>query len=143
MKKLLVVLLSALSFLSVAPMALAAESEITWNEVDDYRDLRPGNLSTKKKFQEHFFSDIEEHVAKLAVTLPEGQKLSMTVTDVDLAGDVRIGSMSEVRIVKNIYHPRIEFSYKLTNADGSMVVEDSINLKRHELFKRFSNALQK
>ncbi len=129
MKKLLIVLVSALSFLSVAPMTMAAESEVTWTNPDDYRDMRPGNTSTRKKFQAHVFEELEEHFAKLAAKLPESQKLVIDVTDVDLAGDVRIGTMNEIRIVKDIYHPRIEFSYKLVNADGSVATEDALNLK--------------
>ncbi|WP_440874949.1 DUF3016 domain-containing protein [Thalassotalea sp. PLHSN55] len=129
MKRIFVVLLSALSFLSIAPMASAAESEVTWTNPDDYRDIRPGNTSTKKRFQEHVFSELEEHFAKLASKLPEDQKLIIDVTDVDLAGDVRIGAINQIRIVKDIYHPRIKFSYQLVNADGSEVVADEINLK--------------
>lgn len=110
-------------------MTMAAESEVTWTNPEDYRDIRPGNTSTRKKFQEHVFSELEEHFAKLAAKLPEDQKLIIDVTDVDLAGDVRIGAMNQVRIVKDIYHPRIKFSYQLMENDGTEVVADEINLK--------------
>ena len=47
----------------------------------------------------------------------------VTVTDVDLAGDFepwRSPNMNDVRIIKELYPPRIDISFKLIGADGEV-----------------------
>ena len=61
----------------------------------------------------------------------EGQKLSVTITDVDLAGEIepwRSSSLRDARIMKDIYPPRIDLSYKLTDATGAVIKEGSQHL---------------
>jgi hypothetical protein len=65
----------------------------------------------------------------LAEKLPEGQVLTIKVTDVDLAGDTYIGGIDQLRIIKDIYFPRINFSYELVNADRGIVTSGEIVLK--------------
>jgi hypothetical protein len=53
------------------------------------------------------------------------QKLEITVSDIDLAGDfqpTRPG-LDQIRIVKEIYRPRIALNFKLTGPDGKVVKE--------------------
>jgi hypothetical protein len=63
--------------------------------------------------------------------LPADQKLSVTITDVDLAGayDPRQRISNEVRVVKEIYPPRIELTFKLEGADGTVLKEGSRSLR--------------
>jgi len=61
----------------------------------------------------------------------EGQKLSVSITDVDLAGEIepwRSTSLRDARIMKDIYPPRIDLSYKLTDASGTVVKEGTRHL---------------
>jgi hypothetical protein len=61
-----------------------------------------------------------------------GQKLAITFTDVDLAGDFepwRGGQWGDVRIVKDIYPPRISLAFRLTDADGAVVKEGKRDLR--------------
>ncbi len=51
------------------------------------------------------------------------------MTDVDLAGDTNVGGINRHRIVKDIYFPRMNFSYQIVNADGSEVVSAEAELK--------------
>lgn len=58
--------------------------------------------------------------------LPEGQRLQITLRDVDLSGDYFPGrrpDMDHVRIVKDTYPPRIELSWRLEGADGAVLDE--------------------
>mgnify|MGYP000533662644 CR=1 FL=1 len=123
------VLVAAVTFALTAPSVFAAESEVTWTNPDKYRDVKASQMQNSKKFKENTFKRLEEHFAKLAEKLPEGQKLSIDVTDVDLAGDVNAGGIERIRIVKEIYSPRIKFSYELTDKDGQSLVAGEINLK--------------
>ena len=64
--------------------------------------------------------------------IPAGRKLTMTFTDIDLAGEYepwRGGQWSDVRIIKDIYSPRFVFSYKLTDAAGAVLKEDKVDLR--------------
>jgi hypothetical protein len=74
---------------------------------------------------------LAKHItAEAAKRLPAGQSLDVWVTDVDLAGyyDPRQGFAREVRVVKDIYPPRIKLRFRLSRADGSVVAEGERNL---------------
>lgn len=128
MKKLNVLLVSMLSVLAVAPNAMAADSEVKWTNPDEYRDIYPGEQG-KKKFRERTFANLEKHIAKLANKLPEGQKLVLDVTDVDLAGDVHHGGIDRIRIIKDIHFPRMTFTYKLVDGSDSVVKSGEAKLR--------------
>lgn len=58
--------------------------------------------------------------------LPEGQSLTITFTDIDMAGDFepwRGPNAHDIRIIKPIYPPRIKFTYAVTDASGAVVQE--------------------
>lgn len=128
MKKIKITLLAALAFLSLPQVVNAATSEVTWTDYEKYRDIKSGSES-RKHFRERVFNDLEKHFAKLASSLPEDQVLKIDVTDVDLAGDTLIGGINQLRIIKDVYIPRMNFSYRLVHADGSIITSDKIVLK--------------
>jgi hypothetical protein len=128
MKILTTILFSLFIALSSSGIACAATSEVTWTDYEKYRDIRPGNGS-RKHFRESTFHNLEKHIAKLAEKLPEGQVLKIDVTDVDLAGDTLAGGIDQIRIVKDIYFPRINFSYQLVSADGNEIDSAEVILK--------------
>lgn len=121
-------ILSISALLLIVPTVHAGLSEVKWTEPDNYVDIRPGNES-RKSYQEHVFKNLEKHIAELAEQLPEGQTLKMDVTDVDLAGDVRFGTMDRIRVVKEMYSPRLEFSYKLVGKDGKVIKSGQENIR--------------
>ncbi|TYK65844.1 DUF3016 domain-containing protein [Colwellia echini] len=125
MKKIILMISLLTSSLLFVSNAFAASSEVTWTDYKDYRDINPGN-GNRSSFRESVFHNLEEHFAKLAATLPEGQTLKIDVTDVDLAGDTRVASINDIRVIKEIYPPRMTFSYVLENADGSVVQTDEV-----------------
>ena len=128
MKKSTTTLLAMFTFVSLSLVANAATSEVTWIGYEKYRDIQPGSEG-RKHFRERTFKSLEKHFAKLAEKLPEGQVLTIKVTDVDLAGDTYIGGINQFRIIKDVYFPRINFSYKLVNVDSGIVTSGEIVLK--------------
>jgi hypothetical protein len=106
----------------------AADVKITWTEPGKYRDIYSGNQG-KKRFQENTFKALEKHLLKLAKALPESQLLEIEVFDVDLAGDVHAGGMRDIRVIKDLYFPRIKFSYQLLNSEKAIILSDNVNLK--------------
>lgn len=114
----------------------AASVEVTWQEPESYRDIRAAEES-QNRFQARVFDDLEKHFALLAKRLPEDQKLSITVTDLDLAGEVTPenigGSLRLVRVVRSADFPSITFSYVLTDAEGRVVSEGNERLRGRDL----------
>lgn len=73
-----------------------------------------------------YLDGLSTHLQKMAdKQIPPGYKLEVTITDVDLAGDFHPGnaSMQDVRIIKDIYVPRITLFFRLIDADGKVVKE--------------------
>jgi hypothetical protein len=108
--------------------AQAADVKVTWTEPSKYRDIYSGNQG-KKRFRESTFKELKKHLLKLAKVLPESQTLEIEVTDVDLAGDVHAGGMHDIRVIKEIYFPRIKFSYKLINEEQAIIHSGNVNIK--------------
>lgn len=64
--------------------------------------------------------------------IPDGYVLDVTVTNIDLAGEFepeRGPGFSDVRVVKSIYPPRIDLTYRLAGPDGAVVSEGRRNLR--------------
>jgi len=106
----------------------AADVNVTWKNPEKYRDIYPSTQG-KKHFRESTFKALENHLLKLAKTLPESQTLTIEVTDVDLAGDVHSSGLRQIRVIKELYFPRIKFSFELINAEKSIIQSGNVNLK--------------
>ncbi|MDO6445154.1 DUF3016 domain-containing protein [Colwellia sp. 1_MG-2023] len=126
MKNLSVILI-AVSSLFLTFISSAATSEVTWSNPDKYRDVDAGN-GHRAKFKAHVFANFEEHFTSLAQKLPEGQTLFIDVQDVDLAGDVH-QNMRRIRVIKDIFFPRIKFSYKVVDSGKNELSSGDVNLK--------------
>lgn len=121
-------LLSLAVVITQATAAQAAQVEVKWSNPDKYSDV-DGGEEHRQHFKDRTFKAFEKHFAKMAELLPEQQKLVLDVTNIDLAGDVNFGGIKRIRIVKDIFFPRMEFSYQLLNADNSVVKSGEVSLK--------------
>ncbi|GHF00641.1 DUF3016 domain-containing protein [Thalassotalea profundi] len=137
MKNMIFTFVLFLPLFALLPNVNAAEVDVTWQDSDKYRDVYAGN-GNNKKFKKTTFSNLEKHFNKLAKALPENNTLKIIVNDLDLAGDVHIGGINQIRIIKDIFAPRIEFSYQLLSADKQVILEDSVNLKDMNFMMRNS-----
>lgn len=120
--------------------------EIEWDKPEKYRDVRASNES-RKRFRETTFEQINKYMNKLALALPDNKKLVMKVSDLDLAGRIWPASFiglglsgADVRVVKSIDIPRINFSYQLLNTSGEVLQEAEVELKDMSFLDR-SNPL--
>jgi len=96
---------------------------VTFQESDKFTDARSSFGSTT---DEGYLKILSDHVQKVAAKrLAEGQKLEVTFTDIDLAGDFIPGNVrtQDIRIIKEIYIPRMKLSFKLIDASGKVVKE--------------------
>jgi hypothetical protein len=80
-----------------------------------------------------YLQQIREHLLEHARHyVPEGQTLSVTFTDIDMAGDFEpwLGPRwADVRIVKDIYPPRINLTFQLTDAGGQVIKQGKRELR--------------
>ena len=91
----------------------------------DYMDSEKGRAGLLDELKEHLVSQGARLVAP-------NQRLEIKVTDVDLAGDFepwRGANMQDVRIVKDLYPPRINLEFRLLDADGKVVTEGKRELR--------------
>ena len=129
MKRAMCALLAAAALAGMAGDILAATATVEFVKPDGFTDVG----------RRHSFIDrdaaleaIRAHlVAQAAKKLPGDESLAISITDVDLAGafEPRQSYSNEVRIVKEIYPPKIDLRFKLTRADGSVVKEGERTLR--------------
>lgn len=135
MKKFMLTLIaSSMSIVSVQGFC-QADVDIVWEKPETFRDVKPTSQS-RKSFREQTFNSLQEYMQKLAERLPDGQTLTMTVTNLDLAGQVWPASFvglgmsgSDVRVVKSIDIPRMTFSYQLKDKQGVEIQQADVDLK--------------
>lgn len=101
---------------------------VNFHEADKFTDVRE---SFGDSSSQHYLDLLSKHVQRTAsALLPAGQKLTVTFTDIDLAGDFLPlqSSMQDVRVIKDIYLPHMSLSFKITDADGKVIKEGSRRL---------------
>lgn len=80
-----------------------------------------------------YLDQIRDHILDQAkYYVPDGSHLSITFTDIDMAGDFepwRGPRFDDIRIVKDIYPPRMTLTFRLTDAEGNVVKEGKRDLK--------------
>ncbi|RTE85684.1 MULTISPECIES: DUF3016 domain-containing protein [Gammaproteobacteria] len=142
MNRIIAVLMLGLAF---AMPAQAGEASVTWENPDSYRDIRAAE-ELQSRFEERVFAEFERHFAELAGKLPDGQKLHITVTNLDLAGEVLPnqfgGSMNMVRVVRNSDFPSMEFNYRLESASGETLASGQERLRGRDMPGQGSSYIQ-
>lgn len=136
MKHVIVLIVTMLSTVALSHIAKADEHDkqrsgeikVTWQNFSDYRDVRSA-MEPPKSFHERVKRSFEKFFDEYSSQLPEGQTLSVTITDLDLAGDVIFNSSRETRVMKDLFFPRMEFNYSLKDSDGSVIKEGTAQLK--------------
>ena len=124
-------LAATLGYAADAPSENAQRVQVQFDHPENFTDLKDSYMATDKgreSYMEMFKDYLQQNASK---RLPEGQKLSITFTDIDMAGDFepwRGASASDVRIVKAIYIPRLKFTYRITDAAGAVVKEGKAEL---------------
>lgn len=101
----------------------AAPADITVNfqDSDKFTDVRD---STYGSASQYYLDELSKYLKEIAAhSLTAGQKLTVTFTDIDLAGDIPPGQLSDVRIIKAIYIPRMNLHFQLKDTRGAVLKE--------------------
>ncbi|USD37119.1 MULTISPECIES: DUF3016 domain-containing protein [Ferrimonas] len=133
-----------LMVLVMSPMVSAADGDdqqwptqdgpvtVVWQSPDDYRDVRASS-GRQDRYENHVFATLgKEFQKRLQPTLAEGETLTIVVTDLDLAGDVRPSfgaTANDIRVVKSIYPPGISFQWTLNDRDGKAIASDTVEIR--------------
>lgn len=114
------------TFLLLAAAALSAtvsagEAAVTWQNPEKYTDIQSDD-EEQQVFQAKLFTQLEKEFSKQAGSLPEGSKLAVTVTDFDMAGQMRDANNKDLmRVVIGNYFPQMTLDYTLTDASGAVL----------------------
>ncbi|HEX4781942.1 MAG TPA: DUF3016 domain-containing protein [Usitatibacter sp.] len=118
-----------MAFASAAWAAAAATAQVEFVKPESFTDAGRRNARVDR---ESNLEAIRRHlVREAAKRLPAGEALSISITDVDLAGAYEPWQRysNEIRVVKDIYPPRIDLRFRLARADGSVVKEGERSLR--------------
>jgi len=125
-------ILLACSIAALAAGAVqATEVKVEWQDPEKFTDIRPANDS-RKAYRERVMKKFDGFFTEMAAKLPEGYRWQVTVTDIDLAGDIDYfagGAGNALRIVKDIYSPAIKFSHVLRDKHGEEVISNEEKLR--------------
>lgn len=104
--------------------ATHARVNVTWTDPAKFDELRFGHQFRQPK-PEVWLGEFRKVLVQSGDReLPTGQHLSVTITDVKLAGDFepwRGPFYDDVRVVKSIYPPRVKLSFTLTDSNGNVL----------------------
>ena len=114
----------------------ASAVQVTFAAPEKFTDVKDDYMDTARG-RDALLDELKQHITTRAANyLTAGQRLEITVTDVDLAGDFepwRGTHFQDVRIVKDLYPPRVSLQFRLVNADGTVASEgkrELLNLVR-------------
>lgn len=114
-----------LSILAISS-AMAGEVKVEYKDYKKFTDMKPAN-EARGAFEKRTMASFDKIFAGLAKDLPEGYSWNVTVTDIDLAGDVNhmyTQTGQQIRVIKDLFVPRINFSYTLLDQNKVMVAEE-------------------
>ena len=120
--------MTAIVGVQAADQKMPSRVEVNFVEPENFTDAADGqrgsDFGREKKLDE-----LRDYLVRRAPSfIPQGQRLEITITDVDLAGEIEpwlSPQAHDVRLIKDIYHPRIDLSYKLIDAATGAVVKEA------------------
>ena len=115
------------------PAAFAADTparaiaNVAYIAPEKFTDVGDNGYVTTTGRRDALLSQLKRHIEMRAASrLPAGSMLAVTVSDVDMAGAFegwRGPDASRVRIVRDVYPPRIKLAFKLTGEGGTIISE--------------------
>jgi hypothetical protein len=108
-----------------------ARAEVAFFEPKNFTDVKDSSMGDYGRTT--YLDQIRDHLLEQAkYYVPENHTLHVTFTDIDMAGDFepwRGPRFDDIRIVKDIYPPRIALTFRLTDAEGKVVKEGKRELR--------------
>ena len=111
-----------------APRSLATEGpvQVDWTDPAQFSDIRFSNNRWEAQ-QGSWVAELARHLQQQAARrLPAGQRMEVTITDIQRAGRYEpwMGiNYGHVRVMRDIYPPRMTLNVRITGADGQVLAE--------------------
>jgi hypothetical protein len=122
----------AISSPAAAPVPADVRAEVLFFEPEKFTDLKDSHMSDDVH-RTTYLDQLRDHIIERArYHVPPGYRLAVTFTDIDMAGDFepwRGPRFDDIRIIKDIYPPRINLTYRLVDAEGNVVKEGKRELR--------------
>jgi hypothetical protein len=114
---------------------ITAKVEVSYRNPDGFAEMERA-LNPRRDW----LDELSRHLARRAERqVPDGQRLLVTVTDVQRAGMIepwRLSRWSDVRIVRDSTPPRIDLTFQLVTADGAVLREGERRLRDLDFLHR-------
>lgn len=105
---------------------------VSFEGADEFTDVAD-SYSFKERGRDYHLKELKNFIERRATArLPEGHRLIITITDVDMAGEFEPWgnpNANDVRVIKDLYPPRIDLRFRLTNAAGDVLAEGERKLR--------------
>jgi hypothetical protein len=130
----------AAGLIAAGPVLAAKSAEgkpspvrVEFSDPEKFTDFRDSVFGTDKG-REALVTQFREALDELGRRfVPENRKLEIRFTDIDLAGEYepwRGPNFDDVRIVKDLYSPRLQFEFRVLDAaSGAVVKEGKENIR--------------
>ncbi|HEY6894615.1 MAG TPA: DUF3016 domain-containing protein [Rhodanobacteraceae bacterium] len=123
------------------PAGTDARVQIDWTKPENFSEEKTySGTGLGRQNPDEWLGDLASHLRYRAErVLPEDQHLKVTFTNVQLAGTYepwRGPRWDDVRVIKNIYPPRIDLKFTLTDASGAVVKEGERQLRDPAFMQR-------
>ena len=111
----------AASGLAVGASDPAAQVSVAYANPEKFSDLRDRRIADERVTQ-GYLDDLRRFIQTSAAReLGPDRKLEVTITDIDMAGEVRISGLRDVRVLRSSTPPRINLSFRIVDAGGQVL----------------------
>ena len=116
-----------------------AATHVTWSDPATLSEVRENTCRGSVK-PEEWLGELARYLQRRAAkVLAPGQRLDVTITDIRRAGICepwRGPRWDDVRIVKDLYAPRIDLRFELADSDGRRISEGERKLRDAAFLRR-------
>lgn len=114
-----------------APKA-TSRVEVVFVQPENFTDAKTEAYNSDRGRAE-ILAELKSYLERRAPSyVPEGQTLTVRITDIDLAGDFEPWQgpqFDDIRILKDIYSPSMKLEFTLIGADGKVISEGKRTLR--------------
>jgi hypothetical protein len=111
---------------------VAVRTTVTYFESEKFTDVAESSYGSERERAATLAALKEYLIQQASRLIPANHRLLITVTEIDRAGDFEPWqgpSFDTIRIVKDLYPPRIVLLFRVTNEEGNIVREGKRELR--------------
>jgi len=117
--------------LSLPSISQEMPVQVQYVDSENFADVGNRRFSDER-VRAAYLEQLRKHLTgRAAALLPAGQRLSVSITELDMAGEFEPWRppSGDARIVKDTYPPRIDLTFSLAADDGKLIKEGARRLR--------------